>query len=49
MDTLHKTTLSNICVIHAKNRDWKNVIKFADEALNFDEWYVKALYHKGRA
>jgi FK506-binding protein 8 len=36
-------------VIHAKGKDWKNVIKYADEALSVDPGYVKALYHKGRA
>jgi len=49
LDTLHKTTLSNICVIQSKLKDWKNVIKFADEALSVDSHYLKAQYHKGRA
>jgi tetratricopeptide (TPR) repeat protein len=49
LEALHKTTLTNICVLHAKNKDWKDVIKYADEALLMDAAYVKALYHKGRA
>lgn len=36
-------------MIHAKLKEWKDVIKYADEALTVDPEYVKALYHKGRA
>ena len=50
LDILHKTTLTNMCVINARNKDWLDVIKFADEALEkVDAAYVKALFHKGRA
>jgi O-acetyl-ADP-ribose deacetylase (regulator of RNase III) len=49
LDVLNKTTLTNMCVIHARGREWKEVIKYADEALATDAGYVKALYHKGRA
>jgi len=46
---LHKSTLTNLCVIHSRAKAWKEVIKYADEALTVDNEYVKALYHKGRA
>ncbi len=49
LNTLHKSTLTNLCVIHARAKAWKDVIKYADEALTVDNEYVKALYHKGRA
>jgi len=38
-----------MCVIQARNKQWKEVIKQADEALTVDDKYVKAIYHKGRA
>ncbi len=49
LDLLHKTTLTNICVIHSKSKAWKEVLKYADEALLTDPNYPKALYHKGKA
>lgn len=49
LDTLNKTCLSNLCVIQAKKKAWKEVIKHAEEALLVDPDYVKARYHKGRA
>jgi tetratricopeptide (TPR) repeat protein len=36
-------------VIHSKNKDWREVIRYADEALLAEPCLVKALYHKGRA
>ena len=39
----------NICVIHSRRKEWKDVIRYADEALTTDAQYVKALFHKGRA
>jgi tetratricopeptide (TPR) repeat protein len=36
-------------VIHAKSKAWKEVLKYADEALLTDFNYSKALCHKGRA
>ena len=41
--------MTNICVIHAKQKQWDAVVKFADEALLVDDKYVKALFHRGRA
>ena len=38
-----------MCVIHSKNKSWRDVVKFADEALTNDPNFVKAVYHKGRA
>ncbi|TNV85630.1 hypothetical protein FGO68_gene3643 [Halteria grandinella] len=49
LDVINKTTLTNMCVIHARGKEWKEVIRYADEALMTDPLYVKALYHKGRA
>ncbi len=49
LDLLNKTRLTNICVIHAKSKAWKEVLKYANEALLTDHNYSKALYHKGRA
>ena len=36
LDAINKTTLTNICVIHARQKDWLEVIKHADEALQVD-------------
>lgn len=33
----------------ARRKDWREVIKFADEALLVDDKYSKAYFHKGRA
>ena len=49
LDVINKTTLTNICVIHSKSKAWKEVLKYADEALLTDSNYPKALYHKGKA
>lgn len=49
LDVINKTTLTNICVIHSKNKAWKEVLKYAEEALLTDPNYPKALYHKGKA
>ena len=49
LDVLNKTCLVNICVINSRRNEWKDVIKYADEALTTDSQYVKALFHKGRA
>ena len=49
LDAVNKTTLSNMCVIHARRGRWKEVVRYAEEALAVDPGYVKALYHKGRA
>ena len=49
LDLINKTTLTNICVIHSKSKAWKEVLKYADEALLTDPNYPKALYHKGKA
>lgn len=38
-----------MCVIHSRRKEWKDVIKHADEALTNDPQFVKALFHKGRA
>ena len=31
LEAISKVVLSNICVIHLKNKEWKDVIKFADD------------------
>ena len=49
LDVINKTTLTNICDIHSKSKAWKEVLKYADEALLTDSNYPKALYHKGKA
>jgi tetratricopeptide (TPR) repeat protein len=49
LDTVNKTCLTNMCVIQARAREWREVVKHAEEALTVDTQYVKALYHKGRA
>ena len=33
LDNINKIVLSNICVIHLKNKDWKEVVKFADDVI----------------
>ena len=38
-----------MCVIHSKSKAWKEVVKYADEALMTDPKYPKALYHRGKA
>jgi tetratricopeptide (TPR) repeat protein len=38
-----------MCVIEARRKEWREVVKHADEALTGDAEYVKALFHKGRA
>lgn len=49
LEVISKTTLTNLCVIMARRKDWREVIKFADEALLVDDKYSKAYFHKGRA
>jgi tetratricopeptide (TPR) repeat protein len=49
LDNLNKTSIGNICVIHGRNKDWKEVVRYAEEALTVDPLYVKALFYKGRA
>jgi len=49
LDSISKVILTNICVIHLKNKDYKEVVKFADDALAIDHKCVKALFLKGRA
>jgi len=48
LDNLSKVNLCNICVIKLKNKEWKELIKHADEALAIDHRCVKALFMKGR-
>ena len=49
LDKINKTTLSNICIIHSKSKEWQDVLKYSEEALKTDTRYVKAIYYKGRA
>lgn len=49
LEALNQTCLANVCVIQGKRKDWREVIRYADEALTGDPLFVKALYHKGRA
>ena len=46
---IHKAVITNICVIHSKNKAWKDVLRYAIEGLEIDPKYTKALYHKGRS
>jgi len=36
LDTINKSCLTNLCVIHSRQKAWNEVIKFADEALSVD-------------
>lgn len=31
LENLNKTVLCNLCVIHLKNKNWKDVVKYADD------------------
>ena len=31
LENLHKTVLCNICVIYLKKKEWKDVLKYADD------------------
>jgi lipopolysaccharide biosynthesis regulator YciM len=45
---LNKTNLCNLCVIFLKLKDWPNVIKYADDALEVDSKFSRALFMKGK-
>lgn len=49
LNVLNKQILTNMCVIHLKNKDWKEVIRLANDALEVDHKYTKALFLKARA
>ncbi len=49
MLALQKTILGNICVIHLKRKEFKDVVKYADDALEVDHKFEKALFLKGKA
>jgi cytochrome c-type biogenesis protein CcmH/NrfG len=40
--------LCNICVVKLRNKEWKELIKYADDALAVDHKCVKAIFMKGR-
>jgi tetratricopeptide (TPR) repeat protein len=46
---IQRAVITNICVIHTKSKAWKEVLRYANEALEIDPNYTKALYHKGRS
>ena len=45
---INLTNLCNICVSHLKKKNWKEVIKFAEDALVIDHKCAKALFMKGK-
>jgi len=46
---MNKNNLCNISVMCLKKKEWKEVIKFADDALEIDCKLPKALFLKGKA
>jgi len=46
---MNKNNLCNICVLFLKKKEWKDVMKYADDTLELDKKYSKALFLKGKA
>ena len=46
---IQKSVLGNICIIHLKNKEFKDVVKYADDALEVDHKFEKVLFLKGKA
>mmetsp|Transcript_6442 Transcript_6442/g.5748 ORF Transcript_6442/g.5748 Transcript_6442/m.5748 type:complete len:124 (-) Transcript_6442:106-477(-) len=49
LDMMNKQNLCNLCVLYLKQQDWENVTKYANDALEVDNKFPKALFLLARA
>lgn len=48
LDDAQKKNLCNLCVINLKKKDWAQLIKYANDALEVDHKYPKSLFMKAK-